>query len=70
MHICRALGSVADRDAQTAGDIAYSMGHHDAYEALVAEGVRAEMIRAILPTEEEDEEMECVYTLSRKGLQV
>ena len=46
------------------------MGHHDAYEALVAEGVRAEMIRAILPTEEEDEEMECVYTLSRKGLQV
>lgn len=34
--------------AQTAGDIAFSMNHDRAYEELLAEGIRAEMLRSVL----------------------
>ncbi|GJN88885.1 hypothetical protein Rhopal_001856-T1 [Rhodotorula paludigena] len=43
-----AVWSMPDNLGCTAGDIAYSMNNVAAYEALLAEGVRAEMLRAVL----------------------
>ncbi|GAA5842415.1 hypothetical protein JCM11251_004221 [Rhodosporidiobolus azoricus] len=58
-----AVWSMVDNLGCTAGDIAFSMNHADCYQLLLEEGVRAEMLRAILEaaggadSEEEDEEM-------------
>ena len=48
---------------QTAGDVAYSLNDEDTFQAIVMEGVRGEMIKAILevqqvrePDEEEEED--------------
>ncbi|GAA5883445.1 hypothetical protein JCM3774_005954 [Rhodotorula dairenensis] len=43
-----AVWALTDNLGCTAGDIAFSMNNSDAYEALLAEGVRAEMLRAVL----------------------
>ncbi|GAA6056666.1 hypothetical protein JCM3770_006336 [Rhodotorula araucariae] len=43
-----AVWSIPDNLGCTAGDIAYSMNNAEAYEELLAEGTRAEMLRAIL----------------------
>lgn len=40
---------------QTAGDIAFSMNHAKAYQVLLGEGVRAEMLRAVLEAAKSDE---------------
>lgn len=47
--------------SQTAGDLAYSMNHNEAYSFLLDEGIRAEMLKAALqaaasPSSEEEEE--------------
>ena len=59
------LRSTAEaRRSQTAGDIAFSLNQAAAYEFLLAEGVRAEMLRAAMEAaaaandDETDEEME------------
>lgn len=60
---------------QTAGDIAFSMNNAEAYEALLAEGVRAEMLRAVLeataaaddPESDGDEEEEGEPVASTSG---
>lgn len=44
------------RPRQTAGDIAFSMNHDRAYEELLAEGVRAEMLRAVIESASRGEE--------------
>ncbi|BGP47587.1 Arginine N-methyltransferase 2 [Rhodotorula kratochvilovae] len=51
-----AVWSIPDNLGCTAGDIAYSMNNADAYEELLAEGVRAEMLRAILEAAQGDDE--------------
>ncbi|GAA5844760.1 hypothetical protein JCM11251_002271 [Rhodosporidiobolus azoricus] len=58
-----AVWSIVDNLGCTAGDIAFSMNHADCYQLLLEEGIRAEMLRALLEaaggadSEEEDEEM-------------
>lgn len=50
------------RNVKTAGDIAFSNNHSEAYTALLNEGIRAEVLKAHLNMDEdedwEDEEME------------
>ncbi|GAA5908733.1 hypothetical protein JCM6882_008189 [Rhodosporidiobolus microsporus] len=60
-----AVWSMVDNLGCTAGDIAFSMNHAECYQLLLDEGVRAEMLRAVLEAagagedeEEEDAEME------------
>ncbi|KAM0751369.1 hypothetical protein T439DRAFT_313704 [Meredithblackwellia eburnea MCA 4105] len=43
-----AVWNLVDNLGYTAGDIAYSLNQAEAYEALLEEGVRAEMIKAVL----------------------
>ncbi|GAA5905247.1 hypothetical protein JCM8208_000326 [Rhodotorula glutinis] len=43
-----AVWSIPDNLGCTAGDIAFSMNNTDAYEELLAEGIRSEMLRAVL----------------------
>ncbi|BGP15528.1 hypothetical protein JCM10213_006485 [Rhodosporidiobolus nylandii] len=43
-----AVWQIVDNLGCTAGDIAYSMNHAAAYELLLQEGVRSEMLRAVL----------------------
>ncbi|GAA5838201.1 hypothetical protein JCM9279_004154 [Rhodotorula babjevae] len=43
-----AVWSIPDNLGCTAGDIAYSMNNTGAYEELLAEGIRSEMLRAVL----------------------
>ncbi|KWU42401.1 hypothetical protein RHOSPDRAFT_21301 [Rhodotorula sp. JG-1b] len=45
-----AVWALTDNLGCTAGDIAFSMNNAEAYEALLGEGVRAEMLRAVLET--------------------
>ncbi|BGP07510.1 Arginine N-methyltransferase 2 [Rhodotorula toruloides] len=43
-----AVWAMPDNLGCTAGDIAFSMNHDRAYEELLAEGIRAEMLRSVL----------------------
>ncbi|KAK4694096.1 type IV protein arginine methyltransferase, partial [Phenoliferia sp. Uapishka_3] len=43
-----AVWSITDNLGNTAGDLAYSLNEGDAYEALLAEGVRSELIKSAM----------------------